>query len=213
MAENFKAGIVYVLTNPAMPNIVKIGMTNRENLDARMRELYTTGVPVPFVCEYACKVEDCSVVETALHKAFEPDRVNPQREFFSINPEQAIVILHLLSKENVTPEVAREIEKTASSIELDSGRRLGRRRPRFNFAEMDIPINAELKWKRGSETAIVSGERQVRYEEAEMSLTALTSRLLGKDFNVPPCGYWTYNGRSLSEIYDETYPSAESDGM
>ena len=32
-------GIVYVLTNPAMPDLVKIGMTNRDNVDARMNML------------------------------------------------------------------------------------------------------------------------------------------------------------------------------
>lgn len=37
------SGIVYVLTNPAMPGLVKIGMTTRDNLDARMKELYGTG--------------------------------------------------------------------------------------------------------------------------------------------------------------------------
>lgn len=58
-------GIVYVLTNPAMPGLVKIGMTTRDNLDARMRELYGTGVPVPFECKYACKVKasDCAKIE------------------------------------------------------------------------------------------------------------------------------------------------------
>ena len=39
------SGIVYVLTNPAMPGLVKIGMTTRDNLDARMKELYGTGSP------------------------------------------------------------------------------------------------------------------------------------------------------------------------
>jgi hypothetical protein len=33
-------GIVYVLTNPAMPGLVKIGMTNRESLDARLKEIF-----------------------------------------------------------------------------------------------------------------------------------------------------------------------------
>lgn len=54
-------GIVYLLTNPVMPGLVKIGMTAQEDIDKRMKELYTTGVPVPFECQYACKVDknDC----------------------------------------------------------------------------------------------------------------------------------------------------------
>ena len=35
--------IVYVLTNPAMPGLVKIGRTTREDPQVRMNELYTTG--------------------------------------------------------------------------------------------------------------------------------------------------------------------------
>ena len=54
-------GIVYLLTNPVMPGLVKIGMTTQEDIDKRMKELYTTGVPVPFECKFACKVKksDC----------------------------------------------------------------------------------------------------------------------------------------------------------
>ncbi len=55
-------GIVYLLTNPVMPGLVKIGMTTQEDIDKRMKELYTTGVPVPFECQFACKVKkgDCA---------------------------------------------------------------------------------------------------------------------------------------------------------
>lgn len=79
-------GIVYLLTDPVMPGLVKIGMTAQEDIDKRMKELYTTGVPVPFECQYACKVDknDCLKIEKALHKAFEPNRVNATREFFRI---------------------------------------------------------------------------------------------------------------------------------
>ena len=67
-------GIVYVLTNPCMPGIVKIGMTERKNVEARMKELYTTGVPLPFECAFACKVNknECAKIEKALHTAFAP---------------------------------------------------------------------------------------------------------------------------------------------
>jgi hypothetical protein len=35
-------GIVYVLTNIAMPGIVKIGMTEESDANARIGQLYTT---------------------------------------------------------------------------------------------------------------------------------------------------------------------------
>ena len=82
-------GIVYVLTNSAMPGLVKIGMTTRDSIDAMMKELYSTGVPVPFDCSYACevKVSDCAKIEKALHTALGSNRINANREFFSIKPE------------------------------------------------------------------------------------------------------------------------------
>ena len=62
-------GIVYVLTNPAMPGMVKIGRTGRE-IGARLSDLYTTGVPLPFECEYAARVKDQNEVESAFHLAY-----------------------------------------------------------------------------------------------------------------------------------------------
>jgi len=35
--------IVYVLTNEAMPNLVKIGKTTRSDVKTRMSELYSSG--------------------------------------------------------------------------------------------------------------------------------------------------------------------------
>ena len=60
-------GIVYLLTKPVIPGLVKIGMTTQEDIDKRMKELYTTGVPVPFEYQFACKVKkgDCAKIEKA----------------------------------------------------------------------------------------------------------------------------------------------------
>ena len=48
MSDDNSYGVVYVLTNPAMPGIVKIGKTSRSDIHARLNELYSTGVPLPF---------------------------------------------------------------------------------------------------------------------------------------------------------------------
>jgi hypothetical protein len=50
--------VVCVLTNPGMPGFVKIGKTAQQDVDMRMKQLYTTGVPFPFDCVFACKVPD-----------------------------------------------------------------------------------------------------------------------------------------------------------
>lgn len=40
--------IVYVLTNSAMPGLVKICFTAQDDANSRIAQLYTTGAPVPF---------------------------------------------------------------------------------------------------------------------------------------------------------------------
>ena len=44
--------MVYLLTNPVMSGLVKIGMTTQEDIDQRMKELYTTDIPVSFECKF-----------------------------------------------------------------------------------------------------------------------------------------------------------------
>lgn len=97
--------IVYVLTNPAMPGIVKIGMTDGADAQRRMDALYTTGVPLPFDCVIAWEVEgrDAADIEQALHTAFGTARINPSREFFQMDPEQVEVLLRVIPGRDVTP--------------------------------------------------------------------------------------------------------------
>ncbi|PJZ64109.1 hypothetical protein CH371_19795 [Leptospira wolffii] len=203
-----QAGIVYVFTNPAMPGIVKIGMTTRDQIDDRLRELYTTSVPVPFDCAHASRVEDCEKVEKALHIAFGPSRVNPQREFFKIDPEQAIAILSLFEKENISNQVVTSVNKTLDQVDIEAGKKLNRqRRPHMNFVEMGIPIGSKLQFT-DSESKIeveVISERKIKYNNQELSLTRLTSDLLELDYDVQPARYWLFEGKALSVLYESTY--------
>jgi hypothetical protein len=203
------AGIVYILSNPAFPNLIKIGMTNADSVKLRMAQLYTSGVPLPFTCAYAARVANCEKVEKALHIAFGPNRINPGREFFEIDASQAIVIIKLMELEDVTPDVARQAEQVAEA-ELEAGEAYARKkRPRFSFSEMQIPVGSELVSTTNAETVSVLGDRLVLFRGEETSLTHATRVILGYDYSVQPGPYWTFNGRLLRDIYNETYPATE----
>ena len=106
--------IVYVLTNPAMPGLVKIGMTDGSDVQTRMNSLYSTGVPFPFECAIAWEIEgrDAGEIETALHTAFGPNRVNSSREFFEMDPEQVQVLLRVMPGRDVTPRPMAAVGET-----------------------------------------------------------------------------------------------------
>jgi len=197
------SGIVYLLTNPAMPGLVKIGKTTRDDPQLRMGDLYSSDVPLPFDCELALQVEDESKAEAALHQAFEPDRVNPRREFFKIDISQAEALLHLLGT-NVTPEIAAQDD--ADSESKSTAEQYKKRRPPLNFIEMGIAPGSVLHFTRGEETVTTIDGRRVMHNGEETSLSLLTGQLLDSKWYVAPTPHWRYDGRLLREIYDDTYP-------
>lgn len=206
-------GIVYLLSNPYMPGLVKIGMTKQEDLEKRMKELYTTGVPVAFKCEFACRVnnKDCAKIEKALHTAFEPQRINKNREFFKINVEQARAILELFHHTDVTEDVSEEIENDLTEEDKVASSKAQAKRPPLNYYEMGIHQGDILKWKDDpSITVKVIPDRKVSYNGEEVSISALSAQLKGyKVKHIQPTPHWLYEDRLLSEIYDETYPIEE----
>ena len=178
-------GIVYILSNPAMPGIYKIGITSRNDIKHRLKELYTTSVPVPFECEYAGRVDDCKKVESALHYAFDPERINPQREFFKTDPERVI-----------------------DSVDIEAGKKLKKaRRPPLDFLEMGINIGDEIEFldEDNPIRVKIKSNKTVEYNNIEYSLTKLTQELLQLDYAIQPTRKWAYDGKNLSDIYNETY--------
>lgn len=200
------ASIIYVLTNPAMPGLVKIGKTTRNDPQVRMNELYTSssGVPLPFDCAKAVQVEDERAAEKALHEAFAPYRINPKREFFKIEEYQATALLELIGMEDVTPEIRAE-NNTIDKLSREAAEQYSRRRPNLNFEEMSIPVGARLSAVNYDKTVQVSGARKVIYEGEEMSLTNATRIIMELDYSIQPTPHWRYEGELLSDIYNRTY--------
>ncbi|PHR26896.1 MAG: hypothetical protein COA36_10580 [Desulfotalea sp.] len=196
--------IVYILSNTAMPGLLKIGKTTQADVQIRMGQLYTTGVPVPFECVYAIEVSDCSKVESALHTAFGPSRVNPNREFFKIEAEQAIAIMKLLDQQDITPQISKSLNQNVTQAERDSGSKLTKR-PNMNFLEMGIPIGSILTFNDGVTTVEVKSDKKVLHKSQSVTLTKATREILDLDYSVQPSPRWTFEGKLLKQIYDDTY--------
>ncbi len=206
------SGTVYILTNKAMPGLVKIGRTTADDPQVRMDQLYNTSVPVPFNCVLAVRVGDPAKVERNLHKTFGPNRFNPGREFFEIETEQAVAALSLVEGEDVTPNV-NETNNSIPEEERSSPKRLQgmrKRRPNLNFQEMGIPPGSVLHPTLGEETATVIDHRKVRFRDQEMSITEATKLRENLSYSAAPSRFWLYEGRNLSDIYEETYPQDEA---
>lgn len=85
-------GYVYVLSNPAMPGLVKIGRSKHSGR-VRAQEIYKqggTGVPMPFKMEFEIWSEDCVSDELYIHEELTHIRVNSGREFFNLDVNDAI---------------------------------------------------------------------------------------------------------------------------
>ena len=84
---NRKAGWVYVISNPSLNNMVKIGVTRRLSPMDRVNELGSASVPFKFGVHSIIFSEDAFKLEHDLHMAFDNyrvNKVNKQKEFFAV---------------------------------------------------------------------------------------------------------------------------------
>jgi hypothetical protein len=110
-------GFVYILSNPSMPGLVKIGRTTR-SVEGRANELYQTGVPTPFVVERQVLTPDCEALESEVHNALADCRVNGSREFFRVSVPGAEFALET-SHTQIVEEWLGEFMPDHVAVEID----------------------------------------------------------------------------------------------
>jgi len=90
-------GIVYIVSNPRMPGLLKIGCTTR-GVEERLSELNrSTSAPAPFVLEAFFFSEHPYEDEKAIHSRLVHARLT-DREFFEISLEEALSVCELVCK-------------------------------------------------------------------------------------------------------------------
>lgn len=98
-----KSGFVYVLTNPVMPGLVKVGHTSRAP-EVRAAELSaSTGVAARFVVAWSHQVTDHEALEGIAHGRLARYRINNHREFFRCTVVQARRIIKQEARAQLLP--------------------------------------------------------------------------------------------------------------
>jgi hypothetical protein len=166
-----------------------------------MRQLDTSGVPLPFECYYAAEVAEPARVEEALHEAFEDQRVRRNREFFEISPDKPKAVIKLLELREVTPK-ADIVTETGDQEALDQARR---RRSRFKFSQVGIKAGAELHSVFDEAvTCIVRDDTSVTFRGEEHSLSSAAMIVARENgYNWPSIAgptYWKFEGKTLAEL-------------
>jgi hypothetical protein len=130
-------GHIYVLVNPSIEGLVKIGKTTRDP-ESRARELsQATGVATPFYVGYSIEVADCHSAEEYVHAVLEHNgfKRSPNREFFQMPLRKAIEVLLLAEKEIASIAAPSEDEADKRAFPLsdrvtDDAEQLGEEPPR-----------------------------------------------------------------------------------
>ena len=93
LGKTMNQGYVYILSNPSLPGLVKIGQTSRSP-EERARELSkNTSIPENFVVEFEIYTSNRVELEKDAHRQLSNYRVNTRREFFRVELEKAAQLL------------------------------------------------------------------------------------------------------------------------
>ena len=195
-------GIIYIFTNDAMPKHIKIGITT--DLERRLRELDTTGTPLPFRCHYAIEVEDYEKKERLIHDAFSDHRARPNREFFELEPERAVSILKAIGGTEVQFGNNEMIDEDGKIFEEDEDAEKLVKKANFSFSAAKIPVGSEITFTRDdTKKATVVSDKKVEFEGHEYSLSGLALKLfreMGYSWKqVRGSSYFVYNGEILAD--------------
>lgn len=216
-------GIVYILINPCLDGWVKIGMTERNDIDRRLKELNTpTNLPLSYRCYATYEVEQPLEVEKRIHSII--DRIDDtlhareklengrirEREFFKISPETAYGIfkdIAALRNDTDNLKLYRPTQEQSQEEEIAEART---KRSNNSFKLLDIDVGEEISFLQDENAVakVINDKNKIEYEGEIYSVTALARKLLierhgwSEDLHVNGWRYFTKNGLTLSDLRD-----------
>lgn len=191
-------GYIYIMTNPALKDMVKIGYAT--DVEARRKQLSTTALPYDYEV-YATYETAGNLEDKKLHKMIDnlnPDlRVTKNKEFFVMTKEEAYELLEAIAIISGTKDKLRR--KSVPKISVQHVKK-----PAINFSKCGIPIGAELVFTEDdSVKVIVVSDRKVQWNDEETSLSAVAGTLKHMKA-IQGSAFFTYQGKLITKIAEET---------
>lgn len=135
-------GYVYVISNPGMPGLVKVGFSMKDP-ELRAQELNHTGTPHPYVVDYWVLVENPEQIEQRAHRAMK--NLREGKEWFRCSREEAVVAIQTIVGAGVLLEEfphadrekakeirrMRELEENRARQELERAKMLAEEKKRM----------------------------------------------------------------------------------
>lgn len=161
---------VYILTNPCMPDWIKVGKA--KNVNRRLSDLNCTAVPLPFECYAYLEVPSDLVfnVEHGLH-AILGRSLDKKKEFFRTKPEIILDYFKTVEGLNkafhlvVNPDLESKQDMSIAS--------------RTTFELLGVPAGAVLTFVRDSSVTctVADSINQVMYKGEQWSISGLACDL------------------------------------
>jgi hypothetical protein len=99
--SNKLRGWIYVISNKAMPGLIKVGYSTKDP-KLRAEELNHTGSPHPYKVEYEMLIEEPFQIEQKIHKALQQNHEG--KEWFRCSINEAVTAIKRLAASSIIYE-------------------------------------------------------------------------------------------------------------
>lgn len=212
-----KKGVIYILTNPAFPEYVKIGYA--DNLENRLRSLNNSSVPMQFRVYAVYEVEE-RLADKKVHELI--DMLNPdlrkidnfdgkehKREFYVMSAEDAYLLFDCIAKISGTAKRLKRMKPNGREVlEEQEARAIAEnahRGPLKLITDCKIPKGDCIEFIQNPDIkARVNDDRTIEYDGMVMSITALADKIYSDRGEVRPNSaattMFSYHGERLTDL-------------
>lgn len=216
-------GIVYILTNPCLDGWVKIGMTERNDIERRLQELNSPpNIPLTYRCYATYEVDNPLEVEKRIHNLIDlvDDSLHArellqngrirEREFFRISPETAYGIFRNIAGLRDDMENLKLYTPTESELQEQELAENRTRRSNNSFQLLGISVGEVVTflYDENITAKVLDEKNSVEYEGESYSITGLATKILNLKCgweNTKHASGWrffTKDGITLSDLRD-----------